>query len=215
MICVTLGRGRHRTMLEEWGQAAEAGAELVELRVDCLRSEINLKRLLADRKTPFVFTVRRGADGGLWRGNEEKRLLLLREAIVTGVDYVDLELDVAPSIPRFGKTKRIVSYHNFRETPGDLEAIVSQAREAHPDARFVIAGMRAPPNLGSRYAETFEAVYPEVAKAAGAALVPFLLAGVAGDPDLNQVDGIHPTAAGQRIIAETVWQALEPLLAPR
>ena len=133
MICVTLGRGRHRTLLEEWGQAAEAGAELVELRIDCLRSEINLKRILSDRQTPIVFTVRRGADGGLWRGNEEKRLLLLREAIVSGVDYVDLELDIAQSIPRFGKTKRIVSYHNFRETPSDLDSIVAQAREAHPD----------------------------------------------------------------------------------
>ena len=155
MICVTLGRGRHRTLLEEWGQAAEAGAELVELRVDCLRSEINLKRLLADRKTPLVFTVRRGADGGLWRGNEEKRLLLLREAIVSGVDYVDLELDVAPSVPRFGKTRRIVSYHNFRETPGDLDAIISQAREAHPDVIKIAAGPREerripPPNRWRR-----------------------------------------------------------------
>lgn len=133
MICVTLGRGRHRTLLEEWGQAADAGAELVELRIDCLRSEINLKRLLNDRRTPIVFTVRRGADGGLWRGSEEKRLLLLREAIVTGVEYVDLELDIARSIPRFGKTKRIVSFHNFRETPADLDAIIAQAREANPD----------------------------------------------------------------------------------
>ena len=91
----------------------------------------NLKRLLAERPTPIVFTVRRGADGGLWRGDEEKRLLLIREAIVAGVDYVDLELDIAKSIPRFGKTKRIVSYHNFRETPADLEDIVAQAREAN------------------------------------------------------------------------------------
>jgi 3-dehydroquinate dehydratase/shikimate dehydrogenase len=133
MICVTIGRGRHRTLLEEWSQAADAGAELVELRVDCLRSELNLKRVLADRHTPLVFTVRRGADGGLWRGNEEKRLLLLREAIVAEVNYVDLELDIAKSIPRFGHTKRIVSYHNFRETPNDLDSIFAQAREANAD----------------------------------------------------------------------------------
>ena len=133
MICVTLGRGRHRTLLEEWKRAAEAGAELVELRVDCLRSEPNLKRLLADRLTPLVFTVRRGADGGLWRGDEQKRMLLLREAIVDGVDYVDLEVDIAKSIPRFGKTKRIVSYHNFRGTPNDLENVIDRAREANPD----------------------------------------------------------------------------------
>ena len=117
MICVTIGRGRHRTLLAEWKEAAEAGAQLVELRIDCLRSEPNLKRLLTDRPTPIVFTVRRGADGGLWRGDEEKRLLLIREAIAMGVDYVDLELDVAKEVPRFGKTKRIVSYHNMREVP--------------------------------------------------------------------------------------------------
>ena len=133
MICVTLGRGRHKTLLREWKEAAEAGAELVELRIDCLRSEPDLPRLLADRPTPLVFTVRRGSDGGLWRGSEEKRLLLIREAIAAGVDYVDLELDIARSIPRFGKTKRIVSYHNFRETPEDLDALIADAREASPD----------------------------------------------------------------------------------
>ena len=148
MICVTLGRGRHRTLLEEWSQAAEAGAELVELRVDCLRSEINLKRLLSERHTPLVFTVRRGADGGLWRGNEEKRLLLLREAIVSEVDYVDLELDIAKSIPRFGHTRRIISYHNFRETPNDLDAIFNQARDCNPDVVKVAALARSVEDAG-------------------------------------------------------------------
>lgn len=133
MICVTIGRGRHRTLLEEWNQAAKAGAELVELRIDCLRSEVNLKRILADRPTKVVLTVRRGVDGGLWRQDEEKRQLLLREAIAAGVDYVDLELDIAKSIPRFGRTKRIVSYHNFKETPTDLDGISNQLREANAD----------------------------------------------------------------------------------
>lgn len=133
MICVTIGRGRHRKLIEEWKEAAEAGADLVELRIDCLRSEPNLTRLLAKRPTPLVFTVRKGADGGLWRGDEEKRLRLIREAIVAGVDYVDLELDIAKQIPRFGKTKRIVSYHNMRETPEDLADLANQAREANAD----------------------------------------------------------------------------------
>ncbi|MFO0961136.1 MAG: shikimate dehydrogenase [Isosphaeraceae bacterium] len=120
MICVTIGRGRHKSMLDEWKAAAEAGAELVELRVDCMRSEPDLKRLLSNRYTPVVLTVRRGKDGGLWRGDEEKRQRLLREAIVMGIDYVDLEEDIADKIPRFGKTKRIVSYHNFQKTPANL-----------------------------------------------------------------------------------------------
>ena len=117
MICVTIGRGRHSSLAEEWKAAAEAGAELVELRIDCLRRDPDLKRILKERPTPLVFTIRRGADGGLWRGNEEKRQQLLREAIALGVDYVDLEMDIAPKIRRFGKTKRIVSYHNFKKTP--------------------------------------------------------------------------------------------------
>src|SRR5262245_28105592 len=99
MICVILGRGRHRMLMEEWKQAAEAGAEMVELRIDCLRRDPDLKRLLSERPTPVNFTARRGADGGLWRGDEEKRQRLLREAIALGVDYVDLEIDVAAKIP--------------------------------------------------------------------------------------------------------------------
>jgi 3-dehydroquinate dehydratase/shikimate dehydrogenase len=117
MICVTIGRGRHSSLAEEWKAAAAAGVKLVELRVDCLRREPDLKRILADRPTPLIFTLRRGVDGGLFRGSEEKRQQLLREAIALGVDYVDLEMDIASKIRRFGKTKRIVSYHNLKGTP--------------------------------------------------------------------------------------------------
>jgi 3-dehydroquinate dehydratase / shikimate dehydrogenase len=133
MICATIGRGRHSSMLAEWKAAAEAGAQLAELRIDCLRSTLNMKRLMAERFTPLVFTVRRGQDGGLWRGDEEKRRLLMREAIVQGVDYIDLEMDIAKSVPRFGKTKRIISYHNLKKTPENLEDIVRQMEEMDPD----------------------------------------------------------------------------------
>jgi 3-dehydroquinate dehydratase/shikimate dehydrogenase len=135
MICVIIGRGRHRMVVEEWKQAAAAGAGMVELRVDCLRREPDLKRLLSERPTPVAFTVRRGADGGLWRGDEEKRQRLIREAIVLGVDYVDLEIDIASKIarPKFGQTKRIVSYHNFKTTPEDLEDLAKQMRDLDAD----------------------------------------------------------------------------------
>ena len=133
MICVTIGRGRHSSLAEEWKQAAEAGVDLVELRIDCLRREPDLKRILKDRPTPLVFTIRRGVDGGLWRGNEDKRQQLLREAVALGVDYVDLEMDIATKIRRFGKTKRIVSYHNMKTTPVDLEDIADKCAEFDPD----------------------------------------------------------------------------------
>ena len=133
MICVTIGRGRHSSLVEEWKQAAEAGVELVELRIDCLRREPDLKRILKERPTPLVFTIRRGVDGGLWRGNEEKRQQMLREAVALGVDYVDLEMDIATKIRRFGKTKRIVSYHNTKTTPVDLQDIAEKCEEFDPD----------------------------------------------------------------------------------
>ena len=141
MICVTIGRGRHASLAEEWNAAAEAGVDLVELRIDCLRREPDLKKILAKRPTPLLLTVRRGADGGLWRGGEEKRQALLRAAIAMGIDYVDLEHDVAGKIRRFGKTKRVVSYHNFNDVPADLKAIAEQCDEA--DADVVKLAVRA------------------------------------------------------------------------
>jgi len=94
----------------------------------------------------------------------------------------------------------------------NLRAIVDATRAAHPDARVLVAGMRAPPNFGADYAGRFEAIYASLARETRAALIPFLLEGVAGDPALTQADGIHPTAKGQRILADTVWRSLEPLL---
>jgi acyl-CoA thioesterase-1 len=72
--------------------------------------------------------------------------------------------------------------------------------------------MEALPNYGADYARRFRGIYPQLAKKNGVVLVPFLLDGVAGVPSLNQADGIHPTAEGQRKLAETVWKALQPLL---
>jgi acyl-CoA thioesterase-1 len=73
--------------------------------------------------------------------------------------------------------------------------------------------MEALPNLGPDYTARFRAIYPALARANGAALVPFLLEGVAGVDSLNQDDGIHPTAAGQRILAENVWRVLREVTA--
>lgn len=123
LICVCVGRGRHKHMIAEHRYLAEQGVKLVELRVDYIRSRLNVQRLLNDRLCPCIITCRREQDGGQWEGTEEQRLMTLRTAIVEGADYVDLEEDVADKIPRYGKTKRIVSYHNFRECPEDLEEI--------------------------------------------------------------------------------------------
>ena len=129
MICVIVGCGSHRRMIEEWGKLAEDGVKFVELRLDYLRKDPQLFRLLPNRPTAVLATVRRKSDGGMWRGSEEERVKLLRSLIAEGVEYVDLEMDVAPSVPRFGKTKRVVSYHNIDETPEDLDAIRNEILE--------------------------------------------------------------------------------------
>jgi 3-dehydroquinate dehydratase/shikimate dehydrogenase len=133
VICVSIGRGRHRHLIAEYKHLAEIGAKLVELRLDYIQSSVNLKRILAERPCPVVITCRRERDGGMWKGTEEQRQMLLRTAIVEGVDYVDLEEDIAGSIPRFGKTQRIVSYHNFHETPHDLEALHTRLASLNAD----------------------------------------------------------------------------------
>jgi acyl-CoA thioesterase I len=94
----------------------------------------------------------------------------------------------------------------------NIQAIIDRARQQAPPPRIVLLGMRAPPNLGAGYARQFDAAYADLARRNGVALVPFLLEGVAGVDSLNQADAIHPTAAGQRRIAETVWPVVEGVL---
>jgi acyl-CoA thioesterase-1 len=94
----------------------------------------------------------------------------------------------------------------------NIQAVFDRAKASDPTPKLVLVGMRVPPNYGRAYSQEFQTIYPELARANGAALVPFLLAGVGGVAALNQPDGIHPTAEGQRVMAETVWQVLEPVL---
>jgi 3-dehydroquinate dehydratase / shikimate dehydrogenase len=133
MICVSIGRGRHRHMIAEHKHLVSQGARLVELRLDYINGKINLKRLMNERPCPIIMTIRRDVDGGKWRGTEQERHMLLRAAIVDGVDWVDLEEDTAKAIRRYGKTKRIVSYHDFRQTPDDLPAIHARLAALDPD----------------------------------------------------------------------------------
>ena len=98
------------------------------------------------------------------------------------------------------------------ETQRNLAAIIDQVRATNPAVDIVLAGMLVPPNMGNAYTERFQKVFPAVAEAKGVTLIPFLLEGVAGEPELNQADGIHPTAPGQKIVAENVWETIKPLL---
>lgn len=98
------------------------------------------------------------------------------------------------------------------ELERNLTAIIQLAREQQPPPAIVLVGMEAPPNLGREYTRRFRAVYRDLAAEYGLRLMPFLLSGVAGIDSLNQADGIHPTPAGQRIVADNMWRVLEPVL---
>ena len=94
----------------------------------------------------------------------------------------------------------------------NIQMMIDRTRARAPRVRLVVVAMEAMPNLGPDYVRRFRAIYPAVARANQLPLIPFLLDGVAGVDSLNQHDGIHPTAAGARIVADNVWRVLEKLL---
>ncbi len=104
----------------------------------------------------------------------------------------------------------------FRGLPVDqiqnnLQQIIDKVKARNPNVRVVIAGMQLPNYGAEDYVSAFGKMFGDLAAKNGAALVPYLLEGVAGDPSLNLPDGIHPNAAGQKILAENVWRVLEPI----
>ncbi len=100
-------------------------------------------------------------------------------------------------------------------TEENLRTIIQAMREENESATIILGGMRMPMNMGSSYREDFESVFPRVAEETGVIFIPHILEGVGGVPELNQPDGIHPTAEGQQIIADLVWEYLEPVLERR
>lgn len=122
-VCVVVARTRHKMVVAEIQEAARHGARMIEVRLDFLTHGLDLKRLLENKPCPLVATLRRRDDGGRWTGSEEARQTMIRQCVVGGFDWVDIETDIADAIPRFGSTKRIVSYHNRDGVPDNLEQI--------------------------------------------------------------------------------------------
>ncbi|NBX29504.1 shikimate dehydrogenase [bacterium] len=236
MICVSIGRGRHRHVIAEHRHLAENGVPLVELRLDYIQGTVQVKRLLAERPCPVIVTCRRVADGGRWEQSEDARLMLLRTAIVEGADYVDLEDDVAATVPRYGTTKRIVSHHDFQKTPADLTLL--HRRLADLDADVVkIATMANHPTDDLRMLEMVHAArVPTVGICMGDIGVPTrILAGRAGAPftfatfhddrvlapgqigwrqmrDLYRFDSLSRTTKIYGVVADPVGHSLSPVV---
>ena len=139
--------------------------------------------------------INASASGGTTDGGLERLPLHLKERI----DILILELGINDA---------------FRGLPIDqlqnnLQQIINKVKARNPNVRVVIAGMQLPGYTADDYVFAFGKMFADLATKNGAALVPYLLEGVAGNPALNLSDGIHPNAAGQQILAENVWRVLE------
>ncbi len=100
----------------------------------------------------------------------------------------------------------------IEQTRSNLSQIIEKVRVKYPTSIVVLAGMQVPPNLGTDYTREFAGIYPDLAKTYQTPLIPFILEKVGGNPDLNLPDGIHPTAEGHQLVAQTVWEVLQPIL---
>lgn len=101
---------------------------------------------------------------------------------------------------------------SLEETEKNLQAIIDKTKKEYPEVKIVLAGMQVPPNLGQGYATRFQEIFRRLAKNNDAALIPFLLEGVGGQPELNLPDRIHPNIEGHKIVAENVWAILKKVL---
>ena len=104
---------------------------------------------------------------------------------------------------------------SIEQMRSNLQAMIDQTRARHPGVSIIVAGMQLPLSSGDDYVRSFGEMFGVLAEKTHAALIPYLLEGVGGDPELNQPDRVHPNAAGQRVLAENVWRVLEPILRER
>ena len=192
-------------VVAEHKHLAEKGAELIELRLDWISRRPDLHRLIKDRPTPVVVTCRRPDDRGRWRGTEEQRQTSLREAIVAGVEYVDLEGDIAGKIPRYGDTKRIVSYHNFDETPLHLPDILEDLSGKDADIVKIVTMANSPSDNVRMLELVRSAKIPVVGFCMGELGIPSrILCGRYGSPfTYSSFSRERELAPGQLSFAET------------
>jgi acyl-CoA thioesterase I len=102
--------------------------------------------------------------------------------------------------------------NSVAQTISNLQAIIDKVKAKYPTTKIILLGMQVPPSMGQQYVSDFKKMYPDLAAKNHIRLVPFLLENVGGIAKLNQADGIHPTAAGAKIVAENVWKILKPEL---
>lgn len=143
-------------------------------------------------------TINSGNSGETTAGGKERIDWVLRQP----VDIFVLELGGNDGLRGIDPAS---SYDN-------LKAIIEKVKNKYPASKIIIAGMQAPPNMGERFTNQFQNIFPKLAAEYGLSLIPFFLENVGGIPELNLRDGIHPNEDGQKIVAENVWKVLKGLL---
>lgn len=162
----------------------EAYPRLIQLKIDALH-------------LPF-----KTLNAGLSGETAEEGNLRIETFLNSEIDVFVLELGVNDGMRG----------HPVKEIYLNLQSIIDKVKKARPTCKILILGMLIPPEMGESRFESFSNIYPTLAKKNRLKLVPFLLKDVATIPELNQEDGRHPTAEGQKIMAETVWKVLKPIL---
>jgi acyl-CoA thioesterase I len=202
---VALALGLAALLVLAWAPAPPAAERVIVALGDSLTAGFGV---LPDEAYPALLEARLRRDGYAYRVVNAGVSGDTTAAALRRVDWV---LRAQPSIVivALGANDGL-RHQSVTAMRDNLVAIVRRLRAA--GATVLLAGLRVPPNYGPEYSRAFTAAFSEVARITAVPLVPFLLDGVAGDSRLNQPDGIHPTAEGQRIIADRLWPHLKPLL---
>lgn len=189
MICISISQESRRLALVDMHNAGPQ-CDLLEVRLDRFDNTANIGELLAHKPKPVIMTCRRAEDGGDWQSREEERLALLRQCVVSGADYVEIELDVADQVRPLPPAKRVISYTNFVETPEKLPEIYAEALTKSPDVIKLVLPVHSP-----------EEVWP-VVQTLGHATVPTVVVGL-GEP------GIMLALMARKMGAPWTYAALE------
>jgi 3-dehydroquinate dehydratase / shikimate dehydrogenase len=144
MICITIAQESRHMLLADMLNAAAMGADLIEVRLDCLENAPNFSDMHSAKRVPVLFSCRRAQDGGNWKGSEEERLMLLRQAIMSKADYVEIEYDVAEQIRPFPGCQRVISYTNVAKMPSAIGDIYDDMLALKPDAIKLTVRARTP-----------------------------------------------------------------------
>jgi 3-dehydroquinate dehydratase / shikimate dehydrogenase len=144
MICISIAQASRTLALADMLNAAQMGADLLEVRLDCFEKAPHLSELTDAKRKPLLFSCRRPQDGGVWQGSEEERQMLLRQAILSKADYVEIELDIADQIRPFPPCRRVISYTNLKETPADVADIYAEMQRKQPDIIKLTCRARTP-----------------------------------------------------------------------